>query len=85
MKPFLFFLLLTTTVILPANVFGFNQVEDKISSVNEIKKDQIGFEIYTFVNIEESYNDSDEFYSLIEYDDLNLRWEPHNSFIGDVI
>ena len=40
-KPFLFFLLLITMVILPTNVFGFNQIDDKITHVNEIKKDQI--------------------------------------------
>jgi len=83
MKLFFIFLIFLTTIILPTNVFGFNQIDDKITHVGEMKKDQSGFTIQSFVTVEESHFESDQFNDLTEFEDLNLRWEPHNSFLGD--
>lgn len=82
-KHFFFFLLFLTTVILPTNVFGFNQVDDKTTYIGEKQKDQIGLSFFGFITVEENYIQQTNIFESDAIGDLNLRWEPYNSFLGD--
>jgi hypothetical protein len=70
-------------VILPTNVFGFNQIDDKITYVSEIKKDQIEDVSFGIIQNIDAYFVTLENYNSDELGDLNLRYEPNQSFMGD--
>lgn len=75
--------LLFTTVVSPINVFGFSDETEKQTYIKDTKKDPSSFETIITVALIENQIETTIIDDSEGFSDLNLRWEPYNSFMGD--